>query len=89
MCFFVSLIPATMLMVIGFFVLFAASRAEGTVRTVGKVLGTWLFVLALLPLAGGTYMTVSGKCPMGGRMMSGQMGSHMNGPMAGSTEMAP
>ena len=78
MCFFFSLIPTTMIAVIGFFVLFAASRTEGTVQTVGKVLGIWLFVLALLPLGAGTYATLSGMCPIGGHMMSGKMGRHMS-----------
>ena len=99
MCFFFSLIPATILAVIGYFVLFASGRAEGRVLTVGKVVGSWLFVLALLPLAGGAYMTLSGKCgEMRGHMRGGMGYHHMNrgdmtGPMKdyhkNGGEMAP
>ena len=62
MCFFFILIPATMIAVVGFFVLYVSGRAKGMVQTVGTALGIWLFVLALLPLAGGAYMTLSGNC---------------------------
>ena len=51
MCFFFSLIPATVWVVIGFFVLFASTKAEGGLRKFGQVLGLWSLVLApLFPL---------------------------------------
>jgi hypothetical protein len=68
MCFFFSFIPATIFAVIGYFLLASAGHAEGSLQTLGKVLGIWLFVLAMLPLAGGAYMTLSGKCAMGSHM---------------------
>lgn len=77
MFFLITLIPASMIAAVGYIVLVASKRSEGTLQTVGKVLGIWLFVLALLPLAGGAYMAASGHCPMrGGYMSGGHMGEH-------------
>ena len=64
MCFFCSLIPATFFVTIGFFVLFAASMAKGAVKGFGRILATWIFVIALFPLTAGAYVTWSGQCPM-------------------------
>ena len=63
MCFFFSLIPATWFVVVGFFVLFAASKAEGGVKAFGQILAIWIFLLALFPLIAGAYVTWSGQCP--------------------------
>jgi len=41
---------ATVAAVIGFFVLFAASRADGIVKLVGTILGWWLWIIAVLSL---------------------------------------
>ena len=60
-----GLLHATLLAVIGFFVLFAASRSEGLLKLVGNVLGIWLFVIAVLAIVGGV---------MGGPMHGGPMG---------------
>lgn len=62
--FFASLIPATFLLVLGYFVLFASARAEGGIRTFGRILAVWIFLIALLPPIGGAVVTVSGGCPM-------------------------
>ena len=64
MCFFASLIPATFLVVVGYFVLFASERSEGGVRKFGRILAGWIFLLALLPLIGELVVTLSGECPM-------------------------
>ncbi len=64
MCFFFSLIPATVWAIIGFFVLFASTKAEGGLSKFGQVLGTWsLVIAAIFPLAG-AYVTLAGLCPM-------------------------
>ena len=64
MCFFASLIPATVWIIIGFFVLFASTKAEGGLRKFGQVLAIWVFVIAsFFPIAG-AYMAISGMCPM-------------------------
>ncbi len=64
MCFFFSLIPATVWAVIGFFVLYVSTKAEGGLRKFGRVLAIWAFVIAaLFPLAG-AYVTLAGLCPL-------------------------
>jgi len=64
MCFFFSLIPATFFVTVGFFVLFAASKADGSAKGFGQILAVWIFIIALFPLTAGAYFTLSGQCPM-------------------------
>ena len=64
MCFFFSLIPATIIAVVGFFVLFASTKAEGGVRTLGRILAIWVFIVATFPPMGGAYVTLTGACPL-------------------------
>ncbi len=63
MCLYFSLFPATVFITIGFFVLFASTKAEGTTKKFGKILAIWLFILATFPIIMGAYMTISGLCP--------------------------
>jgi len=42
------LIGATVMVVLGYFVLLTSSRAEGALKTFGKYLAIWLFILPLL-----------------------------------------
>lgn len=63
MCFFFSLIPATFWLVVGYFVLFASVKADGGMRTFGRILAIWIFVIAtVIPLMG-AYVTLAGLCP--------------------------
>lgn len=78
MCFFCSLIPATVFGVIGFFVLFAATRAEGGVKGLGRGLAIWILFLALMFPIMGAYVTLSGQCPLE-RIMEQFEGPHGNG----------
>ena len=64
MCFFLSLIPATFLVVIGYFVLFAAAKAEERIRRFGQILAVWIFMVALIPPLAGAYVTLAGLCPI-------------------------
>ncbi len=68
MCFFFSLIPATVWTVIGFFVLFASTKAEGGLRKFGQVLAAWSFVIAALFPLGGAFVSLAGLCPMAAMM---------------------
>ena len=68
MCFFFSLIPATVWTIIGFFVLFAATKSEGGLKKFGQVLATWSFILAALFPLGGALVTLAGLCPIGAMM---------------------
>ena len=64
MCFFFSLIPATIFVVVGYFVLFSSARARGGIRLFGQVLAVWIFVIASMPPLVGAYVTLAGLCPM-------------------------
>src|SRR5271165_5841133 len=46
---------ATVLAVLAFFVLFAASKAEGLVKLLGYILGLWLLLLTIGAIAAGAW----------------------------------
>jgi Mn2+/Fe2+ NRAMP family transporter len=69
MCFGFSFIPATFLVVIGYFVLFSSTKTEGGVRKFGKVLAIWIFVIASFFPVMGAYVTITDQCPMERMMM--------------------
>ena len=63
MCFLFSVVPATVWVVIGYFVLFSSTKIQGPVKTFGQFLAIWVFVLAaFLPMLG-AYVTFTGLCP--------------------------
>ncbi len=64
MCLIFSFIPATIFLVIGYFVLFSSSKAEGNIQKFGQILAIWVFIVALFFIICGIYATVSGLCPM-------------------------
>ena len=64
MCFFFSLIPATIWVVIGYFILFASVKTEGVIKRFGQGLAIWTFVIAVLIPLGGAYVTLAGLCPI-------------------------
>ena len=64
MCFFFSLMPATFWAVVGYFILFASTRAQGATKIVGKVLAIWIFIIAVFIPLGGAYVTLAGLCPI-------------------------
>ncbi len=65
MCFLISFGPATFWAVVGYFVLFSSTRAEGGIRKFGRILAIWIFIIAaFIPLMG-AYVTLSGLCPIG------------------------
>jgi hypothetical protein len=64
MCFIFSLIPATIFTVIGYFVLFTSTKAEGTTQKFGWALAVWIFIIALFFPIMGAYVTLSGICPL-------------------------
>ncbi len=70
MCFFFSLIPATVWAVIGFFVLFTSTKAEGGLRKFAQILAIWSFIIAALFVLCGAYVTFAGLCPIEGMMES-------------------
>ena len=66
MCFFFSLVPMTVFIVIGYFVLLSSNlaAAAGGVRSFGRILCVWVFLVALLFPTMGAYVTASGYCPV-------------------------
>jgi hypothetical protein len=76
MCFLFSLLPATFWVVIGYFVLFSSSKTTvAGIRAFGQVLGIWIFVIAVLFLSGGAYVSIAGLCPDMSKMHSAMMSS--------------
>jgi Mn2+/Fe2+ NRAMP family transporter len=70
MIFVISLIPATVLVVVGYFVLFSSTRADGAMKAFGRGLAIWIFILAAaFPVAGG-YATYAGIPSMDAMMQS-------------------
>lgn len=52
MIYFLALIPATMLTIGGYFVIYLSLRSEGSLRTFGRYLSFWAFTLAGLVILG-------------------------------------
>jgi hypothetical protein len=63
MCFFFSLIPATIWVVLGYFVLFSSDRTQGAVRMFGQILAIWVFIIAAFFPVMGAYVSLAGLCP--------------------------
>jgi hypothetical protein len=72
MIYFLALLPATMLTVAGYFVLFLSNRSEGAFRTFGKYLGFWAFALAALVVLGAIFAAAHGghHCRMMGEPLA-------------------
>ena len=64
MCFFFSFLPATVWVVVGYFILFSSTKTEGGVQTFGRVLAIWVFVVAAFFPVVGAYVTFSNLCPI-------------------------
>lgn len=65
MCFIMSFVPATFWAVVSYFVLFSSTKADGPVKTFGRVLGIWALVIAGGAVIAGAYLTTAGLCPIG------------------------
>ncbi len=64
MCFFFSFFPATFWSVLGYFVMFSSTKAEGSMRTFGRILAIWLFVIAAFIPIMAAYVTLNDLCPL-------------------------
>lgn len=65
---FFSFIPATLWVVLGYFVLFSANKTEGGVQLFGRILAVWIFIIAAFFLVGGAYLGFTGFTMHGGMM---------------------
>lgn len=75
MCFLFSLIPATLWVILGYFVLFSSTRSQGSVQIFGRILAAWVFILAALFPMIGAYVTYAGLCPIGAMIQSMHSGA--------------
>jgi len=64
MYFFFSLIPATLAVVLGYFILFSSTKSQGAVKTFGRILAIWVFILAAVFPVAGAYATYAGLSPI-------------------------
>ena len=66
MIYLLVLLPATGLTIAGYFALFLSGRSEGRMRTFGRYLGYWAFMLAALLVLGGIFAAGHHRhqCPM-------------------------
>jgi hypothetical protein len=70
MVFLISLIPATALVVVGYFVLFSSTRTDGAMKAFGRILAIWIFILAAAFPAAGVYAMYAGLPSMDAMMRS-------------------
>ena len=64
MCFFVSFMPDTLWLVVGYFVLFSATKTHGWVQVFGRVLAIWIFIIATFIPVMSLYVTIADLCPV-------------------------
>lgn len=67
----------TVLLILAFFVLFAAERAQGFVKLLGTVLGWWLVIVAVVIVVGCVTRPMFGGKPFG-MDIAGMHGSWMH-----------
>ncbi len=79
MIYLLALIPATMLTIAGYFVIYLSHRSEGHFRSFGKYLGFWAITLAGLVILGALF--AAAHHGRGMRAMHGHM--RMHGPWQG------
>ena len=58
--------PATFWLVIGYFVLFSSLKVDGGIKTFGRILAIWVFVIAAFMPIAGAYVTFADLCPIEG-----------------------
>jgi hypothetical protein len=73
MIYFLALLPATMLTIAGYAVLYLAQRSEGGLKAFGKYLGFWAFTLAGLVVLASIVAAARGH-NMHAMMMHGECG---------------
>lgn len=85
-------IHVTVLAIVGYLLLFTASKAEGIVALIGRLLALWVFLLAVLSVVGGIAIHMSGGKLLGMDFTHPHDGYHMmwqRGPMTPGQPPAP
>ena len=54
----------TFCVILGYFILFSSTKAEGRVKTLGQALAIWAFIIAGFISLAGAYVTSTGLCSM-------------------------
>ncbi|HEY4944356.1 MAG TPA: hypothetical protein VII56_23210 [Rhizomicrobium sp.] len=70
----------TVLAIVGYLLLFSASKAEGVVALIGRLLGIWVFILAILSIVAIVTAPMFGGRPFGMEMDHGPGMMHRWGP---------
>jgi hypothetical protein len=83
-----AILHATLIAVIGYALLFSATRTAGIVALIGRLLGIWLFILAILLVVGAATAPMFGGKPFGLDMHHGP-GMHRWGPPPGMQPPPP
>lgn len=81
MIYFLALIPATMLTIAGYFVIYLSLRSEGALRASGRYLSFWAFTLAGLVILAAIFAAAHGHHRHGGMYWHG--GPEFHGPPVG------
>ncbi len=76
-------VHVTLLLIVAFFILFAASRADGLIRLFGTVLGVWVVIVAVLHVVAFCMPGMMGMKGMHEGMMHGQWMHHWGSADAG------
>ena len=64
-----AVLHATVLAIVGYALLWTAAKVEGVVALIGRVLGLWVFLLAILSVVAVATMPMFGGKPFGMEMM--------------------
>lgn len=75
MYFVFSLIPATVTVVLGYFILYSSTRTLGAVKIFGQILAAWILVLGAVLPAAGAYATLAGLPSIGTMIRSMHSGT--------------
>ncbi len=62
MCFLISLMPATFWAIVGYFILFSSTRVDGSMKTLGQILGVWALAISGFVVLAGAYVSMAGLC---------------------------
>ena len=77
-CILMSLIPATLFVVLGYIILVSAGDSEGGLQSFGQALAVWVFILATLTVLAGAGASLFGGRHRHGRERTGRMNDYMD-----------
>ena len=64
MCFFFSFLPATIWLILGYFIMFSSTKVDGNMRAFGRLLAIWVFIIAAFIPIMAAYITLNDLCPL-------------------------